>query len=900
MLTMLQEALCQGRIDERVCLRLADLLIQHGGANDLEQLLKQSGIWCDRSTQLGHTLEFGQSFLGSEPSQVSEMYDEISSKWRCSRPILPPILIDHEMVEDRMRERADSVEQSFEERSRRYKLGEEIGRGGVGAIRICRDKSLLRTLVMKTLIDGTKSSAYALRKFIEEAQITAQLEHPNIVPVHDFGYFDNGEPFFTMKRIAGHTLREILKDLRHGEAEAVSKYTRLKLLTIFQQICMALSFAHSRGVLHRDIKPSNVMVGSFGETLLLDWGIAKVMGSSAVERDPAADSQSSVDGSSEGSVNFKLVGTPGYLSPEQARGAALDVRSDVYALGALLYEILCYKPVFYGKDADALIEKTLHERPVPPSVRAPDLSIPPRLDQICLRCLEKNPADRYATVEDISADIELYLSGVEDLDRRRRLSEERLEQGLLALEQYKRCHTRLEELQDEVFEMEERLLGPEPIEKKRPVWAKAAELQEVSSEKERQFAAASESLMAAVGFDPKNDEAANTLARLFWSKLRDAELAGDELGAVYYRETVEFYNRGIYDDLLKDVGRISVRTSPPGAKIRLARLIEMDHRLMPLMEEDMGFTPQLALKLERGHFMLRLSLRGYRDVIVPVVVDRGELTDVTCRFFTDEEIGQHFLYIPAGSFTMGGDDACYSARQRRTLYTGDYFMARYPVTCGEYLTFLNDGLRLGKDMTHHVPRLQSLGGWLWPLTENGYILPEESDLGPAWQIHWPVFGISCNDAQAFCTWYSERIGIPVRLPTEVEWEKAARGTDGRLYPWGNNFDATFCKMASSRPGESHIEKVGQFPIDVSPYGVYDMAGLISEYTLGRGTSDRDLAIVRGGSYDTTSPTDCRITHRYFVPRHLPNLSRGFRIVRDPPMAPDATMMHMIRSIPSGY
>ncbi|MCB9543058.1 MAG: SUMF1/EgtB/PvdO family nonheme iron enzyme [Myxococcales bacterium] len=768
----------------------------------------------------------------------------------------------------------------------RYHIEDEIARGGVGVIHLVRDRELMRTLVMKTLIDGSQVSDYVLQKFVEEAQVTAQLEHPNIVPVHDFGYFSGGEVFFTMKLVQGRTLKDIIKRLKAGEPDAAAEYSRTRLLTIFQSVCMAIGFAHSRGVIHRDIKPSNVMIGDYGETLVLDWGVAKVLGRDEALAPDGERVSTSRSQSADATMMGLVTGTPAYMPPEQAAGKVdrVDERSDIYSLGALLYEILTWRPPFRGRTFKETLKAVITEQPIPPSERAPENQIPARLEEICLRCLRKRPRDRYGSVREILDALEHYLAGVEDLDRRARLSEERLAEGLARVEAFQHARAEADEAREALRELEWRLESHAPLDEKRGLWARQAAVAEAELRMHQQFSAAAQTLMAAVGFDPNNAGANNELARLYWIKLREAETAGDEGAAIYYRGLVEAHNRGMLDEQLVGEGRLIVRSDPAGATVTASRYLEVDLQQTTLMDEPLGATPLNNIPLAEGDWLLTLCLDGYRDVLHPVRIERGELADVAVRFFTEAEIGPHFLYVPGGPFTMGGDPTCTSARHRRRVRVGDLFVARYPVTCGEYLGFIHAlDAQDPAEAQARVPRLKAAAGHLWSRGPDGrFRMPPVDAEGLRWEPHWPVVGISFDDAIAYCAWYSRVAGVEIRLPTEAEWEKAARGTDGRLYPWGNRFDALFCKMAGSRPGRPTPERVGQFPADCSPYGIFDCAGLVSEYCDSPFAADPALRVQKGGSYATTTDVGCRVTYREAAARDMPDLRCGFRVVRDPP------------------
>ena len=206
-----------------------------------------------------------------------------------------------------------------------------------------------------------------------------------------------------MKRIQGRTLKDVLRKLRKGDEHVEREFGRTRLINIFQSVCMAIAFAHSRGVLHRDIKPSNVMIGEYGETLVLDWGVAKVIGSEEKYDVPAEQVVTDRSESDDVTMVGLITGTPSYMAPEQAAGRVdrLDARSDIYALGALLYEMLCLRPPFKRKTHRETLKAVITEAVVPPSIRTPEQNIPNSLETIALKCLEKRRSNRFQSVDEM-------------------------------------------------------------------------------------------------------------------------------------------------------------------------------------------------------------------------------------------------------------------------------------------------------------------------------------------------------------------------------------------------------------------------------------------------------------------------------------------------------------------
>ena len=265
-------------------------------------------------------------------------------------------------------------------------------------------------MALKELRPEQANNPVVWSRFLEEAKITGQLEHPNIVPVHELVRAGEGrQPFYTMRFVKGRTLSEAIEAFHRCRAEG--KFDPLEfraLLGAFLGVCNAVAYAHSRGVIHRDLKPENVVLGDYGEVIVLDWGLAKLVErpeetlSPAVALAPDADRGETVEG--------QVLGTPAYMSPEQAEGRwdSVDRRTDIYGLGAILYEILAGQPPFDGDGIADVLRKVATEPPAPPRSLCP--ATPPPLEAVCLKALAKRPGDRYASALDLADEVRHYLA----------------------------------------------------------------------------------------------------------------------------------------------------------------------------------------------------------------------------------------------------------------------------------------------------------------------------------------------------------------------------------------------------------------------------------------------------------------------------------------------------------
>jgi len=311
----------------------------------------------------------------------------------------------------------------------RYEVRGPLGAGGMGEVALVRDRRIGRDVARKTIRAdrGPRDEALSNR-FIREARIQGQLEHPSLVPLYDLAIDERGRIYFTMKRVRGVTLSAILR-----APDAHPGFTRHKLLTAFCSVCLAVDYAHRRGVVHRDLKPDNVMLGDFGEVYVLDWGVAKLAGVG----EAAGGAHEPVDaGVANATAVGALVGTPGYMAPEQARGEASAVgpRADVYALGAILFELLTGERLHAGSDVLSLLDSTLKGADAHATTRCPTAQVAPELERVCVEATATDLAARTASARAVCDQIERYLEGDRDLQRRKSLARDYAERARAAAE----------------------------------------------------------------------------------------------------------------------------------------------------------------------------------------------------------------------------------------------------------------------------------------------------------------------------------------------------------------------------------------------------------------------------------------------------------------------------------
>jgi serine/threonine-protein kinase len=775
-----------------------------------------------------------------------------------------------------------------------FEIVREIGRGSMGVVFEAKQRALDRRVALKVLYTEGKSDK-AIERFRREASAAARLNHPGIVPVWAVGE-DHGVLFYAMQLVEGPTLREMI----HGDKPL--EPARAALLAL--RVAEALEYAHREGVIHRDVKPANIIVTENDQPVITDFGLAKVLALSQLTQAGA------------------LLGTPTHMSPEQARGeVGIDHRADVYGIGVCLYEMLTRALPFEATSLDELLKKIMRERPARPRRILP--GVPRALEAVAMTCLEKARTDRYDSAGEVVDELKRYLRGervqarvagpIGRVTRRRGVVPALAVGGLVVaalvgwqvhswLDASGRSMTlteagvspgagaeaETEKEKDAEAAAGSGAAGTGPVGDRVTAEALLREADAAAALAKRAVGAGAvgfeERALAlyaeALALNPESRSARLGRGRIFLARALRSEARGDPERAAAYLDLVRrLDDGGVFHEALEPTGTLMAATRPVSARCALEHAVPDDESGLVRRDvlDDALATPFGPRRLPVGSYVLRFEAEGFEPALVPVRVARGDDVVLEVRLLRTEAIPAGFVYLPAGPFVFGGDREAVRAGRARTVEIEGFLLAEQEVTVSEYAEFL--GSVSDAQARAWLPRgtaEQRYAALFWPKPDGSWTFP------PAWPADRPVSGVSFEAAEAYARWAAQRLGRPIRLPNELEWEKAARGADGRAYPWG----------AASPIGRARVpdgaEAVQPGPVatalgDVSVYGVYDLVGNVSEWTTSRydATGRLPHRVVRGGGFLPSADPP----HAAARWPHLPNATPahvGFRLACDLP------------------
>lgn len=787
-------------------------------------------------------------------------------------------------------EAAGPSQTQFRAAEEKYAIEGSIGMGGMGQVILVRDRDLMRDVAMKVLRKELAESASMRVKFVAEAQATSQLEHPGIPPVHDIGITPSGQVYFTMKLVRGRTLAEILKDLFLGSRSVRREYTLHRLVSVLERVCEALHFAHEKGVIHRDLKPANVMLGEYGEVHVMDWGIAKVTETRDSDDELGGDIALSVE--AEGADEFRTVagtikGTIPYMSPEQALGSEIDRASDVYALGCLLYEILTLRAAFEGDRAAEVLERVRNGQFTPVAARNPRRTVPEALGVLCERAMSREPRMRPATAHEFGDELRQWLDGRAERSRKHQEAEALAARGTSAFARYESLGRRADEAAARARSIERECRPWQAVEEI-GTWLEARDaVTDLRRDAAVAFADATALLHAALVAEEGNQTATRAMADLWATRLAETEAAGDPDGVAQALTMLARYDDGRFSDLIAGNGRLGLTSEPPGAEVTLHRYEERHGILREGQGRVIGRTPIASSVLAMGSYLCVLRKPGHGVVRYPVHITRGRAWTGTVRLPSQAEFSEDVVFVPGGPFVYG------EGERARTIQLSDFAVKRTPVTFGEWAEFLAAVERESgtEEAAALIPGVAGNPPYM-ERDDDGTYRPSEHlirgthrerydrEFGSDFSSRLPVMGVSWQDANAYCAWRTRVTGREWRLPTEEEREKAARGVDGRRFPWGELAHASLCKNRNSRDETSQIEPVGTFPTATSVYGMVDAAGGVWEWTsslLEPHVEASETRVFRGGGW-YYPVEDARTTARRGYGPTNRSASVGFRPV----------------------
>ncbi len=690
----------------------------------------------------------------------------------------------------------------------RYVIRARLGAGGMGEVYLADDTQLARPVALKVLPSDREADPTAQRRLVKEARAAARLDHPHICAVYDAGEAD-GRQYIAMQYVEGETLDA---RLRRAPLDLHD------ILSIAVQIVDALDSAHSHGILHRDIKPGNVMITARGEAKVMDFGLAK----EAVQHAPGDNTETA----SVLSRGGEIFGTAAYMSPEQARGEALDLRSDLFSVGVLLYEIVTGQRPFQGASTAALAAAILTFDPPPLARYAPNT--PPELERIVAKLLNKRPENRYQTDRDLLIDLQTLK---EDQQFRQRLGRTPRDARTIP--------------------------AAAPVAPPHAADNGAASAP-ARSPKTSSLVAMTVAALLVIGI---GSFVAWRISNVRWAKARVPTVsaladAGRDAEAYDLASAIEKYLPGdpTIARLISSISdTISVTTEPAGAAVYLKRFTT-DTRSPAAARRLVGTAPLNQVRVARGEYVLSIEKDGYAPVertVSGVAVRTGTLTITPPPIRIDQrlrpapDVPAQMVFVPAGDYRL----VSWSRPTDQRVHLDDYFIDKYEVSNREFQEFVKGGGYVRREFWKHafVKNAQTV-----PWDEAIRILVDHTGLpGPrSWsnqafpdgKADYPVTDITWYEAEAYAAFREKQ------LPTVFQWEKAARNgftpaAGVAAMPWGVFYPGDPLTGRANFGLGAWTTTSGEF--GMSAFGAYNMAGNVAEWTL-NDSSDGFLAT--GGAW----------------------------------------------------
>ena len=752
----------------------------------------------------------------------------------------------------------------------RYEVGDLIGSGAQGLVYRAWDRDLSRQVAMKVLRPEGARHAQHVWQFFAEARRTGSLEHAGIPAVYEMGSTTTGEPYFTMRLVTGRTLHDVLSDIRRKDETALRTWTLTKLVQMLQRVAHTLEYAHASELVHRDLKPGNVALGEHDEVLVLDWGLSKRIAPPKKAADPG---QSAL---LERTLAGQLKGTPLYMAPEQARGDAdhIDRRTDVFALGAMLYEFLCLVPPYEGTTVPEVLRQARKSKIQPPSARTPDREIPKALEETAMRALSGDPEARHPTAAAFAEDLQAWLDGSRERELRRKDADALLRVALQVTKKAEDLRIRAVESERAATALRMKIEPWAPASAKSEMWILEDRAVEARAQAAQADARAMELTVQALAHAPTDGTGRELLARTYLRWHREALDREDAATAEWLLKMVRFYDDGKLESEIREDVRLAVAAEREDTNVTLLRFEERARRLVARDEISTQPSPAIWEHLPRGRYLVVVRAPGGAEARIPVSLSAATRKTLIIPDMVLSNPAPGFVVVSGGPFLSGPRPGC------TEITVPTFWIGELPVLLSEYAAWLDDLWRHDAEgVSAHVPWVPSHGPLLHVVDGRFVFCPAAPLAEQPLENHadLPVVGIARASAKGYAAWMAKRLGRNVDLPSEIQWEKAARGTDGRKYPWGDRFDPTFCSMGLSTAEGATLRPAGAFPADVSPYGVRDMAGNVRQWCRNDDPQDRRAATARGGAW-RLGPEECTATTRWLFDPSTRSVSLGMRLV----------------------